>query len=151
MSRMYRANQLHPFLVIGMLAVVVYLILQGSEPDRLGRTVTAAAFVLAVSIQALLLFVQTEFEFDENGFTYRERRLLHVSRLRRVSFSEIERVRIKGRLVRVKIADGEPALVKLGFLPPADRKEVLRMFRKLPQFVEDPFADARTAMAKRDE
>jgi hypothetical protein len=151
MTHRYRANPLHPVLVLVLLVVLMVVLFRTHTPAMGARTIAAFTFALAIGLQAILLFTQTEFEFDDQGFIYRERRLLRRSRRIHVKFADLERVRVKGKLVRYKLIDGEVGLVKLGWLSRSARQRVLRMFETLPQYVDDPFAEARSAMSPPNE
>jgi hypothetical protein len=143
MKRAYRANPIYPVLLLAGTAVVVYLLFRHFDRDRVTRTLAASIFTVASLLQAGLLFTQVEFERDETGFVTRHRPLFRSSRLLRVPLAEIERVRSRGGLVRVKLAGGDVVMVKLTILSRTHQKEALAWFRGLPQYVDDPFAEAR--------
>lgn len=148
MTHRYRANPLYPVLVLAVTGLLVYVLVRTHTRDLGGRTIPAVIFAAAAMLQAILLFIQPEFEFTFESFTYRERRLMKVSRRNTVAFTDLERVRIKGSLIRFKRTDGEVGLVKLSWLSRPARQQVLRMFRELPQYVDDPFAEARQSMSQ---
>ena len=145
--RCYRASRIYPLWLFALTGLVLYLFFENFSADKIGRTVFALTFVAATAVQAILLLIQTELVLDDTGITYRKRRFFSGSGLRTVPLSNIARIRIKGRLVRLKLADDEVVMLKLGILSRTDRKEAQAWFRNLPQNIEDPFAPARDSRA----
>ena len=137
--RTYRASRVYPVLLLALAAVLVIFFFADFHADRISRAVAAAVFVASVVLQAVLLLVQTELVLDETGFSYRKRRWFGGARLETISCENIERIRIKGAFVRLKLVDHSVAMLKLTILSRSDRTEVLDWFRRLPQHVDDPY------------
>jgi hypothetical protein len=138
--RTYRASRVYPAILFAVVLVLLYLFFGNYESGGIGRAVAAATFVASMVLQAVLLLVQTELILDETGFGYRKRRWFGGTRLETTSCEDIGRVRIKGAFVRLKLVNDRVTMVKLTVLSRSDRKEALDWFRRLPQYVDDPYA-----------
>jgi hypothetical protein len=142
--RTFRASRVYPVILIGIVLVLCYLFFAGYDSGRIGRAVAAATFVASIVLQAVLLQVQTELILDETRVSYRKRRWFGGTRLETISCEDIERIRIKGAFVRLKLTDDSVAMLKLTILSRSDRKEALDWFRRLPQYVDNPYGEVRS-------
>ncbi len=146
MRRCYRASRIYPLCLLALTGLMFYFFFENLNADKLGRVVLALTFVGATTAEAILLLIHTELVLDDTGFIYRKQSFCG-SGLRTIPLSDIERIRVKGRFVRLKLTDDEVVMLKLGILSRSDRKEAQAWFRKLPQNIDDPYAEARDSRA----